>query len=108
MRGGSMATLVALAVARHVEAGWDVRKDGLQGDGGPRLVVYRSVQGHSCIQKAVELLGLGAAQLRTITVDLAYQMQVGALEAAIEADLAAGHCPAGGGGERGNGEYWGD
>ena len=59
--GGSMATLTALAVARHTRSGREVRANGLQ-QGGPRLVVYRSEQGHSCIQKAVELLGIGRGQ----------------------------------------------
>ncbi|HLW00899.1 MAG TPA: aminotransferase class V-fold PLP-dependent enzyme [Ktedonobacterales bacterium] len=89
--GGSMATLTALAVARHTR-GDGMRAGGLQ-QGGPRLVVYRSEQGHSCVQKAVELLGLGSANLRTIPVDAQYRMQVVALEAAIEADLAAGLRP---------------
>ncbi len=90
--GGSMATLTALAAARHTRAGHDVRAGGLQ-QGGPRLVVYRSEQGHSCIQKAVELLGIGAANLRTIPVDAAYRIRVEALETAIQADLAAGQRP---------------
>jgi glutamate/tyrosine decarboxylase-like PLP-dependent enzyme len=89
--GGSMATLTGLAVARHTR-GDAMRAGGLQQD-GPRLVVYRSEQGHSCVQKAVELLGLGAANLRTIPVDEQYRMQVEALETAIQADLAAGLRP---------------
>ncbi|HEY7356672.1 MAG TPA: aminotransferase class V-fold PLP-dependent enzyme [Ktedonobacterales bacterium] len=90
--GGSMATLTALAVARHTRGGDNMRAGGLQ-QSGPSLLVYRSEQGHSCIQKAVELLGLGSANLRTIPVDAQYRMQVAALEAAIQADLAAGHRP---------------
>ncbi len=90
--GGSMATLTGLAVARHTRGGGDMRADGLQHN-GPRLIVYRSEQGHSCIQKAVELLGLGSANLRAIPVDAEYRVQVGALEEAIKADLAAGQRP---------------
>jgi aromatic-L-amino-acid decarboxylase len=90
--GGSMATLTALAVARHTRGGGEMRAGGLQ-QGGPHLIVYRSEQGHSCIQKAVELLGIGSAHLRTGPVDGLYRMQVEALEAAIQADLAAGHRP---------------
>ncbi len=89
--GGSMATLTALAVARHVKGG-AMRAEGLQ-QGGPCLVVYRSEQGHSCIQKAVELLGIGSANLRAIPVDAQYRMQTAALEAAIQADQAAGQRP---------------
>ncbi|HEY7355723.1 MAG TPA: aminotransferase class V-fold PLP-dependent enzyme [Ktedonobacterales bacterium] len=90
--GGSMATLTALAVARHTRGGGNMRAGGLQ-QGGSRLIVYRSEQGHSCIQKAVEMLGIGSANLRTIPVDAQYRMQVAALEAAIQADLAEGQRP---------------
>src|SRR5213596_3191720 len=60
--GGSAATLIALAAARHRAAsddGWNVRRDGLQGARAP-LVLYLSDEGHSCLQKAAELLGLGS------------------------------------------------
>jgi glutamate/tyrosine decarboxylase-like PLP-dependent enzyme len=94
--GGSMATLTALAVARHVQLSTklrrDVRSTGLQ-DVGCRLLVYTSSEGHSCIRKAVELLGLGSDNLRTVPVDAERRMQVQALEATLQQDLAAGHCP---------------
>ncbi|HKW95396.1 MAG TPA: pyridoxal-dependent decarboxylase, partial [Methylomirabilota bacterium] len=69
--GGSMANLIALAAARHAAAardGWSVRAEGLQG-GRPALILYTSDQGHSSLQKAVELLGLGAQAIHTIPVD---------------------------------------
>ncbi len=53
--GGSAATLIGLAAARHRATGGAVRAEGVDG----RLVVYTSDQGHSAIRKAVELLGLG-------------------------------------------------
>lgn len=90
--GGSMANLVALAVARNTHAGFDVRKVGLQGCTG-RLTVYTSVEAHSSIQKAVELLGLGSESLRLIPVDDAYRIDVATLEATIAADRAAGLQP---------------
>ena len=49
--GGSMASLTALAVARHAKAGFDVRREGLQG-AGRRLVLYVSEEGHGCLRKA--------------------------------------------------------
>src|SRR5262249_20431544 len=58
--GGSVASLVGLATARHGAAtrdGWNVRAEGLQGR-RPPFVLYTSEQGHSCLQKAAELLGL--------------------------------------------------
>ena len=93
--GGSMASLVGLAAARHraaARAGWDVRAEGLQGD-HPRLVLYHSEEIHSCVKKAAELLGLGSAALQTIPVDDRFKLRVDALRAAIAADRAAGRHP---------------
>src|SRR3984893_7262175 len=89
--GGSVASLVGLAVARHPAEG-QVRTEGLQAD-HPKLCVYVSEEGHSCLRKAAELLGIGSANIRTIAVDDAYRMDVAALESAIEADLAVGNRP---------------
>src|SRR5512135_1211766 len=90
--GGSMATLTALAAARHVKAGRDVRARGLQGLGAG-MVVYTSVQGHDCIRKAVEQLGIGGDNLRIIPIDDRYRMRVPDLEATIRADRGAGRRP---------------
>ncbi len=95
--GGSAASLVALTAARHAACarhGWDVRSAGLQArpDRG-RLVVYRSAEGHGCIQKAVELLGLGSDGLRTVPVDAALRMRPDALVAMIAEDLEEGCIP---------------
>src|SRR5213080_4593764 len=59
--GASAATLIALAAARHraaLQDGWNVRAEGLQ-HARPALRIYVSPDGHSCIQKAAEILGLG-------------------------------------------------
>jgi glutamate/tyrosine decarboxylase-like PLP-dependent enzyme len=89
--GGSWANLVGLAVARVRRAGWEVRREGLVGH--PPLVAYVSEEGHSCLDKSMELLGMGRNQLREIPVDSDYRIQVEALEAAIKADRAAGLQP---------------
>jgi glutamate/tyrosine decarboxylase-like PLP-dependent enzyme len=60
----------------------------------PGLVVYTSSEGHSCIQKAIELLGIGHANLRRVSVDSAWRMDVSGLERQIAADRAAGLIPA--------------
>jgi aromatic-L-amino-acid decarboxylase len=91
--GGSVANLTGLAVMRHVRTHGAVRADGL-GGGAPALVVYTSTEGHSCIQKAVELLGIGHANLRRVRVTSDWRLDVQALEAQIRADRAAGLQPA--------------
>lgn len=92
--GGSAAAVTALAVARHCalqQRGWDVRANGLQGS--PRAVVYKGAEGHGCHQKAVELLGIGSANLREVPSDRALRMMPKALDAMLAEDIAAGHLP---------------
>jgi aromatic-L-amino-acid/L-tryptophan decarboxylase len=93
--GASMATLTCLGAARHRVAtleGGDARSAGVQGRRAP-LVLYTSEEGHSCIRKAAEVLGLGANAVRTIPVDAEFRMDADALAAAVAADRAAGARP---------------
>ncbi len=90
--GTSMATLIALAVARNSRAGHDVKRDGL-GSAGARLTAYCSTETHSCTAKALQLLGLGSTALRAVPVDPDYRMSLTALQAEISADRAAGRQP---------------
>jgi glutamate/tyrosine decarboxylase-like PLP-dependent enzyme len=90
--GGSVANLIGLAVMRHVKSAGDVRAHGVVA--GPALVVYTSTEGHSCIQKAVELLGIGHANLHRVPVTSQWQMDVPALTELIVQDRAAGLMPA--------------
>src|SRR5476651_270291 len=53
--GGSMATMTALAVARHVKSGVDVRANGLR-DAPKPFAFYLSSEAHACARKAIELL----------------------------------------------------
>lgn len=85
--GGSWANLVGLAVARVRRSGWEVRMEGLAGH--LTLVAYVSEEGHSCLDKSMELLGMGRNQLRKIPVGSDYRIQVEALEEAIKTDRAA-------------------
>ncbi len=91
--GGTVANLIGLAVARNDRAGFDVRAEGLQGTGTPRLLVYGSWETHSWAKKACELLGLGDSAFRRIRVNGDYQVDVVALRETISADRAAGHRP---------------
>jgi glutamate/tyrosine decarboxylase-like PLP-dependent enzyme len=90
--GGSMANLVGLAVARNTKAGFDVRASGMHA-APQRLMVYASVEVHSCNQKAVELFGMGSDSLRKIKVKRDYSMDMAALQQAIDADRQAGNRP---------------
>ncbi len=90
--GGSVANLIGLAVMRHVATGGQVRAKGLAAEAP--LLVYASGAEHSCVQKAIELLGIGSENLRRVGVDAERRMDVRALERAIAADRAAGGRPA--------------
>lgn len=90
--GGSMANLTCLAVMRHVMSEGGVRENGMMNEPAP-MVIYTSQHGHSCIEKAVHMLGIGSRNLRTIPLDSQYRMDVDALREAIAADRAAGLRP---------------
>ena len=68
--GASAATIVCLAGARGralAAAGHDVRRDGLAG--APQLVAYVPAEAHSCVRRALELLGLGSGSMREVPLD---------------------------------------
>lgn len=95
--GGSVATLVGLAVMRHVKSGGTDRAAGVRqvpSQSASPLVIYTSTQGHSCIQKAVELIGLGTDHLRRVATDADFRMDVDALRRQIADDRARGLSPA--------------
>ncbi len=94
LSGGSMANLTALTAARYrayERAGHDMRRDGLHG--GPRLVVYASDQTHSSVQKCVEMLGIGSANMRLVATDAAFRIRPDALAEMVGEDIAAGALP---------------
>ena len=90
---GSVANLIGLAVMRQVKTGSEVRARGLRSS-GPTLVVYTSTEGHSCIQKAIELLGIGHANLRRVPVTTDWRMDIPALRRQILEDRTSGLMPA--------------
>ncbi len=91
--GGSMANYAGLAVARNVKAGYDIREEGILPEIAGKLVAYASVEVHSCNQKAMELLGLGAKSFRRIPVNADYTIDLLALKRQIATDQAEGLLP---------------
>ena len=68
--GASMATLTALASARHAllsRMGWNVEEDGLFG--APELRVVVSDEVHITVLKALAILGLGRTRVYKVPVD---------------------------------------
>jgi len=92
--GGSMANFTALAVARRAMTPGNVREDGLAGERRPRLTVYASDQVHSCVDKAVDLLGIGMRHLRKIESDAHFRIRMDLLQGAVAEDRRAGFFPA--------------
>lgn len=93
--GGSAATITALTVARRaafVRAGIDDRRNGATGS-AVRPVVYATAEAHSCITRAVELCGIGSANIVRIPTDDHRRMLVADLTARLDEDLAAGRLP---------------
>jgi len=90
--GGSAATIIGLACARHKATDGQVRSSGVQ-CGGRRLAIYTTDQGHSAIAKAAELLGVGTESLRAVPTDDQWRLDPAALEKAIIEDVAAGWRP---------------
>ena len=92
--GGSMANLVGLAVARTQASNYDVRDEGIDVNKFPRLVYYSSTETHSCIRKAIELLGLGSKSLRLIPTNDDFTVNLQLLKSAIKKDRDNGLLPA--------------
>jgi glutamate/tyrosine decarboxylase-like PLP-dependent enzyme len=68
--GGQGANNVALAAARHrvlERAGWDVEQDGLVG--APKIRIVAGEERHATIDRALRLLGLGAAAVEPVPAD---------------------------------------
>jgi glutamate/tyrosine decarboxylase-like PLP-dependent enzyme len=90
--GGSMANITALTVARNSFQDREIRKKGLQ-QTPEKLLIYCSVETHSCIQKAAEIIGLGTDSVRKIAVNENFEMLTNELEDQIRLDISEGFTP---------------
>jgi aromatic-L-amino-acid decarboxylase len=90
----SSATLSAVLTMRERATGFTGNREGLSTKG--QLRIYCSEGVHSSIDRACWVAGIGQDNLVKLpTSGPRHAMDTAALEAAIEADLAAGHVPAG-------------
>ena len=87
--GTSMATIIALKVARDQKLGAEARKKGAL----PGLTGYASEQAHSCMERAFDLLGIGSDSLRKIPCDDSFRMDLQALNKSIYSDRERGLTP---------------
>jgi aromatic-L-amino-acid/L-tryptophan decarboxylase len=85
----SSSSLCALLAARERATNFASNQRGCDG----KLVAYASSQGHSSIEKAATVAGLGREHLRLIEVDGNFAMRPGALGRQIESDRRAGLTP---------------
>ncbi|UCE07327.1 MAG: amino acid decarboxylase [bacterium] len=89
----SVGSLCAMAAAREY-ADLDIRKQGLTGRTDlPQLRMYTSDQAHSSIEKAAIVLGIGQENIRKISTNEIYRMNIGDLETAIKNDIEQGMKP---------------
>jgi aromatic-L-amino-acid decarboxylase len=90
----SGATLAAVLTMRERTLNWAGNQQGLSGQA--RLRVYASEEVHSSVDRAIWIAGIGQDNLvRIPTHGPLRAMDPDALNAAIKADIAAGHTPAG-------------
>lgn len=90
--GCSASNLIGLAVARNAKAGFDLRSHGMRA-ASKQLTLYCSVEAHSSVQKAVELLGFGSNALRHVPVNESLQIDLAALKEVIRSDRENGLSP---------------
>lgn len=88
----STSTLLALLSARERSTHYSADRGGLQSAPAP-LVIYTSTEAHSSVLKAAALAGFGRDNVRGVSVDRNFAMDVGRLSEEISADRAAGRTP---------------
>ncbi|MHA2394853.1 MAG: pyridoxal phosphate-dependent decarboxylase family protein [Promethearchaeota archaeon] len=90
--GGSEANFTCLAVARNSKAEVDMKTKGLQGL-QRRMTLYCSDEAHHCLERSVELLGLGNEALRWIPTDDDCKIRIDVLQKSIKEDRKRNNNP---------------
>ena len=83
--GGSVANLMNIAVMRKVKGGKKIKEKGIYKEKVMR--VYVSEEGHSSIDKAMDILGLGSENLVKVKRDKNFKIQINELEKEINHDI---------------------
>jgi len=90
--GGSEANFTGLAVARNAKAQIDIKAKGLQSI-PQKMTLYCSDETHHCLERSVELLGLGNESLRKIPTDKECRIKLDELKKTIDADRKQNNKP---------------
>jgi aromatic-L-amino-acid decarboxylase len=83
--GGSEANFTGLAVARNKQAEGDVKAKGMR-ELKRKMTLYCGDETHKCLERSVELLGLGNEALRKIPTDENCRIKLDDLKASIRKD----------------------
>ena len=90
--GGSEANLAGLTVARNIFfKKFDIKRNGLFGL--KPFTLYCSTETHNCTDKSIALLGIGTNNIRKISTNADFTINIDALDAQIMADIEAGFMP---------------
>lgn len=89
--GGSVANFLNLAVMRKIMSRENISEEGLYNS--TPMTVYVSDQGHSSIDKAIDMLGIGKKYLRKIESDKELRINIKTLEETIADDRRKGLHP---------------
>ncbi len=86
----STATLCAILTAREHKSSYSINHNGFDSN---KFVVYCSQEAHSSIEKAIKIAGIGKNNLRKISVDEEFSMNIEELERTILIDINNGLKP---------------
>ncbi len=89
--GCSVANLIGLTIARNAKLPYNVRQEGMNSEFRP--LYYGSSQVHSSIIKALEIIGVGNNQFRSIDVNNDFTIDTDQLQKQIEEDIDKGYTP---------------